>query len=140
MAAVTSMPVELGTDGPKISRRIEIALRDAMNRHPETYRVIHSVNGAAVVTPEEVALNRLSRTSHARPQGIGSNLHVERRRRRIFRVRIDRVHHLLIAEARAVHESSAIPIEANHRARNVQLIAKIRLAVRRPNFVRIVVA
>ena len=133
-------PVRTGHRRPKISRRVKVSLRDAMNRCPEAYRVIHFVNRAAVVTPEKIALNGLSRTRHAWPQLIRANLHVERRRRRIFRVRIDRIDHLLIAEARAMHESSAVPIEAEHRSRNVQLIAKIRLAVRRPNFVRIVVA
>src|SRR6267378_6106982 len=44
---------------PKVSRRVEIALRDAMNRASEAQRVIVAIGSAAVVASEEVALNRL---------------------------------------------------------------------------------
>src|SRR5258706_15941831 len=44
---------------PKVSRGVEIALRDAMNRASEAQRVIAAIRSAAVVTSEEVALNRL---------------------------------------------------------------------------------
>src|SRR5208282_111001 len=52
-----------------IPRRVKISLRDAVNRSPEPYGV-NFINRAAVVAPEKVALNRLPRTRHARPQGI----------------------------------------------------------------------
>src|SRR5208283_1798809 len=59
---------------------------------------------------------------------------------RILQVRIDRVHHLLTTEARAVYIPSVVPIEPEHRPWNINLIAKIRQAIRRPDAVRVVVA
>src|SRR5208283_5568860 len=105
----------------------------------EANGVIRPVNRTGVVASKKVALNRLPRTRHAWPQPVGSNLHVEQRRprenRRIAQRRIDCVHQLLIAEARAVHKTSPVPIQPENRSWYVQLIAEIGLAVGRPDLV-----
>ena len=135
--------VRTGDGWTVVSGCEEICLYDAMNRSAEADGVKHLVNGAAVVAGEEIALNRLPRTQHARPVGIGSDLHVERRLRknqRIVERWIDRVHHLLVAEARAVYIATAIPIQAKRCGRNIDLVAKIRLAIRGADFIGIVVA
>src|SRR5208337_939533 len=121
------------------SRDVKVSLRDAMNSSAETYGVFHAIDGAAVVASEKIALNGLSLTHHARALGKGSNLHVEGDRG-IDEGGIDRIYHLLIAEARAVHKSSVVPVESEHGCLIIQLVAKIRQAIRGADAVRVVIA
>src|SRR5580700_2348450 len=114
-----------------------------MDRSTKADRVPHFVSGDAVITTEKIALNRLPRTQHARPHCERPNLHVEwrvRQNRRCSERRIDRVHQLLISEARAVHEHALVPIQSEYSGWNIDLVAIVRQAVRGSDSVGIVVA
>src|ERR1700730_9549717 len=111
-----------------------------MDGSSEAYGVIHLVYGAAVIASKKITLNGLARTSDARPERIRPNLDVEGSGGRIGKIGSGGVHELLIAEAGAVYEPSMVPIESEHRCGDVELIAKIRQAIRRADAVRVVVS
>ena len=68
-----------------------------MNRAPKAQRMNTAIVRAAVVTPEQIALNGLPRAQIARPERKGSNLLMNRlvaRQKELItpKRRIDRIH------------------------------------------------
>ena len=125
-----------GHGRPKISGRVEVALHDAMNCAAKAQRVPVAVGSAAVVPPEQIALNGLARTKNAGSGLERSQLQVKRSARHEKRVsaqrRVEGVDHLLISEAPAMRKTSAVPVQPEHSGWHIDLVAQFGQAVGGP--------